>query len=129
MMLAAAERTTKITSTGIARMCQKANATVSAMSDALGQARIAGEDRVDRVLVLMNKRINTLVHVPVFVKREEIADGNDKKARDSVTISNLYTPSCYLIDAKASRGARGFFHRLALIIDHSLCTNGSVPIS
>jgi hypothetical protein len=60
---------------------------------------------------LPDKRINTFVQVPILAKRKEFADGDDKKARFSVTISNLFnTPSCYFIDAKASRGSTGFFH-------------------
>lgn len=129
VMLATAERTAEITSTGIARMRQKANATVNAMGDTPVQVRISGNDRVERVLVLTNKRINTLVQVPIFAKRKEIADGDDKKASDSVIISNLDTPSYYSIDAKASRRSTRFFYGLVAIHDRHLGTSPTVPIS
>lgn len=129
VMLATAERTAEITSTGIARMRQKANTAVNATGDTPVQVRMSGNDRVERVLVLTNKRINTLVQVPIFAKRKEIADGDDKKASDSVTISNLDTPSYYSIDAKASRRSTRFFYGLVAIYDRHLGTTHTVPIS
>jgi len=129
VMLATAERTAEITSTGIARIRQKANATVNAMGETPVQVRISSNDRVERVLVLTNKRINTLVQVPIFAKCKEIADGDDKKASDSVIISNLDTPSYYSINAKASRRSTRFFYRLVAIDDRHLGTSPTAPIS
>lgn len=128
VMLAAAERTAQITSAGIARMRQKANTAVGAMGDTPRQTRMVDQDRVERVLILTNKRINPLVQVPIFAKDKEIADGDDKKASDSVTISNLDTPSCYFIDAKASRGSARFFSGYAPTNEPHLGTNHPVPI-
>ncbi len=113
MVLPAAERTTQVLSPSTTRIHGKSNSTVRAVSDTGLQRGIGSEDRVERDLILPDKRVNAIVEVPILTKREKPLDQDDKKARFSVTIlSLLFTPSCYFIDAKASRGnARCFCAR------------------
>ena len=49
-----------------------------------------------------DKRINTLVQMPILAKRKEFTDGDDKKARDSVTISNRFSTHLVLLHPRES---------------------------
>ena len=104
MMLTTAEGTTQVSSPGIAGVCEKSNAAVHAMSDTTleSQTGIRPENRIQRVLILPDKRINTLVQMPILAKRKEFTDGDDKKARDSVTISNRITTHLVLLHRRES---------------------------
>jgi hypothetical protein len=110
MLLPTAERTTKIRTTCVARMSEKANPAVNAVSHATLELGMGLQDRVQRDLILPHKRLGSIVLMPIRAKREELLDGYNKKARFSVTMRRLFdTPSSYLIDAKASRGRARFF--------------------
>jgi hypothetical protein len=93
-------------------MREKANAALLAGNEATLQPQLGMglHDRVQRSLILTDKRLSAVVLAPVVAKRENFLDRYDKKARLSVImLSVLCTPSSYLLDAKASRGrARSF---------------------
>lgn len=109
-MLAASERTSQILAAGIPRIGQKANLAVRAMHHALRQSRIRMilDRRVERALILLNQRFSAAVLMPIFPKREEFADSDNKKAKLSDTILMLFTPSSYLTEANASGGRTRF---------------------
>ena len=113
VVFSAAKRTTQVLPLSIAGMRKEANSAVCTVSDTTSQIGISCDNRVERVLKLLDQRINPIVDVPIFANREKFLDRDNKKARFSVTILNLSTPSCYLIDAKASIGSTRFFMRLA----------------
>ena len=59
---------------------------------------------------MSNDRFDAIIQVPIFSKRENLLDRDDKKARFSVTIRRtFFTPSSYFIGAKASRSRARFF--------------------
>lgn len=110
MMLPTAERATQILPTCVAGVSQKTNATVPAVRHAAAQFGMRLHHRVQRGLILTDKRIRAVVLMPIRAKREKLLDSDDKKARLSVTIRiEFCTPSSYLVDAKASRGRARFF--------------------
>jgi hypothetical protein len=91
-------------------MSEKANSAVNAASDTPLKLGMRLQDRVQRELILLDKRLSAVVLVPVRAKRENFLDRYNKKARFSVRIRNVtFTPSSYLVDAKASRGRARFF--------------------
>jgi hypothetical protein len=113
MALPAAKWAAQIHSAGTARMSEKPNPAVNTVGDTLPQLRIGLQYRVQRGLILADKRLSAIVLVPIFAKREELLDRDDKKARLSVTMRSVsFTPSSYLIDAKAPRGRARFFVQL-----------------
>ena len=91
-------------------MGEKADAAMDAVGHAPAELRTVPQHRGKCVLILPDERVSAFPEMPVFIKREEFRDRDDKKARDSVTILNSVTPSCYLIPAKASRSNTRFFH-------------------
>jgi len=109
MMLSAAEGATQILPSGVAGMGEKADAAMDAVGHTPAELRTVPQNRVKCVLILPDKRVNAFPEMPVFIKREEFRDCDDKKARDSVIILSSVTPSCYLIHAKASRSNTRFF--------------------
>jgi hypothetical protein len=109
MILSAAEWATQILPACVAGMGEKANAAMDAVGNALPEGRMVPQNRVECVLILPDKRVSAALEMPVFIKREEFRDRDDKKARDSVIILNSVTSSCYLINAKASRSDTRFF--------------------
>ena len=110
MMLPAAERATQILTTCVPGMSQKPNPTVNTVSDAVPQPGMGLQHRVQRGLILTDKRIRAMILMPIRAKREKLLDSDDKKARLSVRIRiEFCTPSSYLVDAKASRGRARFF--------------------
>ena len=112
MVLPTAERAPQLPPTRIARMREKANPAVRAGSDAPAKLGMGLQDRVQRRLILPDKRPGAIVLMPICAKREKPLDGYGKKARLSAIISIvLYTPSSYLFDANASRGRARFFVR------------------
>lgn len=110
VVFSAAERTTQIPPPGVARMREKPNPAVRAVGHATPKRGMRFQNRVQRGLVVPNKRPGAVVLMPIRAKREKSLDGYGKKARFSAIIENvLCTPSSYLIGAKASSGrARSF---------------------
>jgi hypothetical protein len=112
MMLPAAERAAQVPPTGVAGVRKEANSALRAGSNAPEKLRMALQDRVQRCLILPDKRPGAIVLMPICANREKPLDGYGKKARLSTIISTvLYTPSSYLFDANASRGRARFFVR------------------
>jgi hypothetical protein len=112
VLLPAAERTPQIPPPGVARMREKPNPAVRAVGHATSKCGMRLQNRVQRGLVVLNKRPGAVVPVPIHAKREKSLDGYGKKARFSAIIENvLCTPSSYLIGAKASSGRARFFVR------------------
>jgi hypothetical protein len=92
-------------------MREKANLALLAANEATLQLQpqlhlgMRLHNRVQRILILPDKRLSAIVLVPIIAKRENFLDRYDKKARLSVTMQSVcFTPSSYLLDAKASRG-------------------------
>ena len=93
-------------------MREKANPAVRAVNDAPLKFGVGLHDRVQRRLILPDKRLGAIILMPIRAKREKLLDGDDKKARLSAIIPiELDTPSSYLIDANASRSRARFFLR------------------
>ena len=112
MVLPAAKRTPQVPPTRITGMREKANSAVRAGNDAPTKLEMGLQDRVQRGLILPDKRPGAIVPVPIRTKREKPLDGYGKKARPSaILFIALYTPSSYLFDANASRGRARFFVR------------------
>lgn len=110
MMLSAPERATQIPPTCVAGVSQKPNATVPTVRHAAAEFGIGLHHRVQRGLILTDKRPGAIILMPIRAKREKLLDSDDKKARLSVRIRiEFCTPSSYLVDAKASRGRARFF--------------------
>jgi len=109
-MLPAAKGTPQVPPTRIARMRQKANPALRAVGHAPQQPGMGLYDRVQRGLILPDKRPDAVELMPIGAKREKLLDGYGKKARLSVILAMvLDTPSSYLFDAEASRGRARFF--------------------
>ena len=124
MVLPAAEWTTQIGSVGAARVGKKPNPAVNTVSYALLQFGIRLQYRVQRDLILLDKRTDAIVLVPVLAKRENLLDRDDIKARLSVIMRIVFfTPSSYLIDANASRGRARFFCTITKIRGPSIRAN------
>jgi len=81
IMLAASERTSQILAAGIPRIGEKANLAVRAVHHALRQSRIRMilDRQGERTLILLNQRFGAAVLIPIFPKREELADSDKKK--------------------------------------------------
>ena len=88
------------------------------------------QDRVQRGLILPDKRPGAIVLMPIRAKREKPLDGYGKKAKLSVIMSiALHTPSSYLFDANASRGRARFFMRNGREFAETARTNVPPPIA
>ena len=112
MVLPTAKRAPQVPPTGVAGMREKANPAVRAGNSAPAKLGMGLQDRVQRGLILPDKRPGTIVPVPIRTKREKPLDGYGKKARPSaILFIVLYTPSSYLFDANASRGRARVFLR------------------
>jgi hypothetical protein len=70
---------------------------------------MVAQDRIERDLILTNKRASAIVLVPIRAKRKEFPDGYDKNAKFSVKMLVSFTPSSYELDAHASRSRARFF--------------------
>jgi hypothetical protein len=68
VVLAAAERTVEIPAMCVPRMRQKANPTVAAMHRTACQAGMIAQDRLERSLILTNKRTSAIVLMPIRAK-------------------------------------------------------------
>ena len=125
MVLPAAEGTTQVPPTCVAGMREKANPAVRAVSDAAPKLGMGLQDRVQRGLILPDKRPGAIVLMPIRAKREKLLDGYGKKARlSAIILIVLYTPSSYLFDANASRGRARFFVRDGRGSARTVRTNG-----
>jgi hypothetical protein len=112
MMPPAAEWTTQVLPICVPGMSEKPNPAVHAGSDATLKLGMGLQNRVQRGLILQDKRLGAIILMPIRVKREILLDAYGKKAKLSVIIPMvLDTPSSYFIDAKASRGRARFFLR------------------
>ena len=111
MVPPATERTTQVQPTCIPGMSEKPNPAVNAGSDANMKLGVGLQDRVQGGLILPDQRPGAIVLMPIRAKREKLLDGDDKKARLSVIILMLLTPSSYHLGANASRGRARFFVR------------------
>ena len=75
------------------------------------QIGIITQDRIERGLILTNKRTSAIVLMPIRAKRKEFPGGYDKNARFSVKMLSVFdTPSSYELDADASRSRARFFY-------------------
>jgi hypothetical protein len=84
MVLPAAERTAEILAAGVTGMREEADAAVATAHRAVLQIRTIPQDGIQRELILTDKRINTLVLVPIFRKIENLLERYEIKARFSV---------------------------------------------
>ncbi len=105
VMSAATKGAAEILAASVAGMRQEANPTVAAPHRAVLQVSTIAQDRVQRELILTNKRIGPFVLVPVHAKREYFRDRYSKTDRFSVKMLMVFSiSSSYPLDAKASRG-------------------------
>jgi hypothetical protein len=113
VVFAATERTTQIASICVPPMRQKANPTVAAVDRTACQTRMIAQDRIQRDLILTNKRADAIVLMPIRAKTKEFPGGYDKNARFSVKmLTSFFTSSSYELDANASRARARFFDGL-----------------
>jgi hypothetical protein len=111
-------------------MSEKPNPAVHAGNDATLKLGMGLQNRVQRGLILQDKRLGAIVLMPIRVKREKLLDAYGKKAKLSVIIPMvLDTPSSYFIDAKASRGRARFFLRYEQVSANTVGTNDPLPIA
>ena len=130
VVLPAAERASQVPPTCVAGMREKANPAAHAVNDAALKGGMGLQDRVQRRLIVPNKRAGAVAPVPICAKREKLLDGYGKKARLSAIIFIvLYTPSSYLFDANASRGGARFFVRHGRGSAATVRINGPSPIA
>ena len=109
MVLPTAEWAPQIQTASAAGMSEKPNPAVNTVSHAPLQIGMGLQYRVERDLILPDKRTGAVLLVPIRAKREKSLDRYGKKARFSVTMRiDLCTPSSYPIDAHASRGRARF---------------------
>ncbi len=110
MVQSTAEGATEILATRVAGMRQEADPAVATADSAVLQIRTIAQDGIQRVLILTNKRMGTVVLVPILAKRKNFRDSYDKIARFSVKmLIGFCITSSYPLDAKASRGRARFF--------------------
>jgi hypothetical protein len=104
MVLLAAEGTAEIPTTRIAWMRTEANPAVAAAHGAALQISTIPQGRIQRQLILTNKRTGAVVLMPILAKRENFRDGYRKIAKFSVKMLICFCiSSSYSLDAKASR--------------------------
>ena len=129
MVPSTAEWTTQIPPTDVPRMREKANPAVRAVSNAAEKLGVGLQNRVQRRLILPDKRLGAVILVPIRAKREKLLDGYSKKTRLSVMIPIVVdTPSSYLLDANASRGRARFFVRAGQQLATTARTNDPLCI-
>ena len=130
MLLSAAKGTAKIPTTRIAWMRTKANPAVAAPHCAVLQIiRTIPQGRIQRLLILTNKRTGAVVLMPILAERENFRDGYGKIARFSVKmLSGFSISSSYSLDAKASRCRARIFCAPALKTAQLIHTNDP-PVS
>jgi hypothetical protein len=130
MVLAATEGTTQVLPTCVAGMREKANPAVRAVGDAAPKLGVGLQHRIQRGLIVPDKRLGAIELMPIRAKGEDLLDGDGKKASVSAILSMvLNTPSSYLFDANASRGRTRFFLRDGQELAGTARTNGLLPIA
>jgi hypothetical protein len=110
LVLSTTEGTMEILSLGVAPMSEKAN---PAMPTAGGAEPLGKElqDGVDGVLILLNERDRAILLMPIRAKRETFRQGDNKKARFSVRISNgMSISSSYPLEVNTSRSGTRIFY-------------------
>ena len=96
--------TAQIKSVRVAGMRKEANPAVAAPHCAALQISTTPQGRIQRQLILTNKRTGAVVLMPILVKRENFCDGYRKIAKFSVKMLICFCiSSSYSLDAKASR--------------------------
>jgi len=111
----AAKVTAQIKSVRVAGMRKEANPAVAAPHCAALQISTTPQGRIQRQLILTNKRTGAVVLVPILAERENFRDGYGKIARFSVKMLIVISiSSSYSLDAKASRGRARIFYARAL---------------
>jgi hypothetical protein len=124
MMIATAERAVQILTLGVARMGEEPNPAVFALDCAAGQLGTSFQNRVERNLILTNKRTSTLLPVPILGKDKNLFDAYDKKARLSAILWILFCiSSSYPLDAKAPRGGARIFFEFHSEVDEARRAN------
>ena len=110
MVLTAAEGAVQILPPGVSRMCQKADTAASAANRALGQFGTQPQVSLQRQQILPDERLGAIALVPICLMRENVPDGDSKKAKVSVTIWIVFCiTSSYLEEVKTSTGRARFF--------------------
>jgi hypothetical protein len=105
MVPPATDGAAQVQTPSVARVGEKPQSAMRAVSHKWQQFVIGGQDGVECGLILMDERFSAMILVPIGAKRENFLEGDDKKARFSVRMaSDGFTPSSYLIGAQASRG-------------------------
>jgi hypothetical protein len=121
---------TQVPPTCVAGMREKAYPAVHAVGDAAPKLGVGLQHRVQRGLILPDKRLGAIELMPIRAKGEKLLDGDDKKASASaILLIVLNTPSSYLFDANASRGRTRFFMRNGQELAGTARTNGLLPIA
>ena len=91
-------------------MSEKADPAVATAHQAVAQFGMLPQHRPQRNLILTNKRPGQIVPVPVGAKLVNLFQAYEKKARFCVIMRIVFSmSSSYRLDAKSSRGGRGFF--------------------
>lgn len=112
MPLTAPEGATQVPPPNILRCGEKPDPARSAANHATLNLRMSSYGRVQRCQILLNNRFGASVLMPIRPKGEKLLHADGKKASCSVIIwIVLYTPSSYLLDAKASSGRARFLLR------------------
>ena len=89
MVPPAAKWTAEIAAARVAGMSEEAYAAVATPHRAVPQIRTIPQDGIQRELILTDKRISTLVLVPILRKSENLFESYEIKARLSVMIRIL----------------------------------------
>ena len=104
VVFTATKGTAHIATSRIPWMGEEANPAVATTNGAVFQIRTIAQDRIERELILTNKRTGAVILVPILAKRENFGDGYDKRAKFSVKmLIEFCISSSYSLDAKASR--------------------------
>lgn len=120
----AAEGTAQILATGVAGIREEAYPAMATAHDATVQVGTVPQNRVQRDVVLTNKRTSAIVLVPSLGKEENLLDAYDKEARLCVMMRMLsFITSSYPLDAKPPRGRTRFFCAFDPALDQLRRTN------
>jgi hypothetical protein len=109
-------------------MGEEANLALRAVRHAALKLGLGLQNRIQRGLIVPDQRPGAIVLMPICAKRENLLDGNGKKASLSTILSSvLHTPSSYLPEANAPRGRPRFFVRHGRASAGTVGTNGQSP--
>ncbi len=108
---AAAKGTAEIKPVRVAGMREEAYPAVAAPHCTALQIMTIPQGRIQRQLILTNKRTGAVVLMPILAERENFRDGFGKIARFSVKMLIVISiSSSYSLDAKASRCRARIFY-------------------